>query len=528
MHNQVPFKNFEHLNQNPDWMQSCLYFACYLSYATIPYYRLVKGIVVRLHRILGLLLLAAPASMASPWIGTNDESLHQDLTTLVEFQVIDAVAISYPVPWRGIDRQLTAIEVHSLPEPAKRAARRLLHYLKHRQADGLYQMTSLNIASDPVRFESVAGSYGQKEQLSHQVEVVSGRWSAKLSANMIDEGELNLDNSYVAMHVGGWVLKAGATDQFWGPANDSSLMLSTNARPIPTVGLFRGSAVESESPWLSWLGPWYASAEIGQFRDPRDVDGAKLWRARFTAKPLKGLTLGMSWAAMWGGAGQPDSLGDLLDVLTFQTQCIDDLPTCDEELNTTTGNHLAGFDLSYSFMLLQRPVTLYAQRIGEDAKDYKVTDNANLFGISTYLGPLKFYMESSDTNIACNGDGNPATNCFYEHSTYTSGYRHYRRAVGSSYDSDADQTTVGVQWRGESGQSAMLKLAQIELNPDGLKPSPVLTDGVSEDIKLVSGYYQQPLGNFLIKVGAEYQDRELGDRQESDVAVFVDLRYVWL
>nr|WP_246261241.1 capsule assembly Wzi family protein [Alteromonas ponticola] len=389
-------------------------------------------------------------------------------------------------------------------------------------------MTSIHLASEPQRFDSVHATYGQEEKLTHQAEITSGRWSAKLSANMIDDGEMNLDNSYLAMHVAGWVLKAGATDQFWGPANDSSLILSANARPVPTVGLFRGSAVESESPWLNWLGPWYASAEIGQFRDSREIDGARLWRARFTAKPFKGLTVGMSWAAMWGGAGQPDSLGDLLDVLTFQTQCIDELVSCDDELNTTTGNHIAGFDLAYSFLLFERPVTVYAQRIGEDAKDYKVTDNANLIGVSTYIGPFKLYVENSDTNIACNGNDNTATNCYYEHSIYTSGYRHYTRAVGSTYDSDAKQTTLGLQWRGAYGRSAMLKLSEVELNPDGLKPSPVLTDSLSEEVKVVSGYYQQPLGNFLVKLGAEYQDRELGTENESEVAVYLTLRYAWL
>ncbi len=482
---------------------------------------------MRLSSFLGLLLLAAPASMASPWIGTNDESLHQDIRTLVEFNVIDAVAISYPVPWRGIDSQLARVEANALPEPAKRAARRLQHYLKHRQKDVLRHITSAYAASDPVRFDSTHATYGQKERLSHQAEIVSGRWSAKLNANMLEGGDTNLDDSYLAMHLGGWVVKAGATDQFWGPANDSSLILSANARPLPTVGLFRGSATESESPWLSWLGPWYASAEIGQFQDEREVDGAKLWRARFTAKPLKGLTFGMSWVAMWGGAGQPNSLGDLIDVLTFQTQCIDALESCDDELNTTTGNHIAGFDLAYSFMLFERPITLYAQRIGEDAKDYKVTDNANLVGISTYLGPFKLYVENSDTNIACNGDNNPATNCYYEHSIYKTGYRHYARAVGSTFDSDAKQTTLGIHWRGQRGQSAALKLSQIELNADGIRPSPVLTRSASEELNLISGYYQQPLGNFLVKVGAEYQDRDLGEEQVSDTAVFLDLRYAW-
>ena len=53
-------------------------------------------------------------------------------------------------------------------------------------------------------------------------------------------------------------------------------------------------------------------------------------------------------------------------------------------------------------MLFEQPIRLYGQRLGEDAADfYRVTDNANLFGMSIYLLGSKVCIEASDTNVVC-------------------------------------------------------------------------------------------------------------------------------
>ena len=60
----------------------------------------------------------------SPWIGTLEPQLHQDLQVLVEWGVIDASVSSYPVPWKGIAKQLEKLQVHTLPSiPAISAQR---------------------------------------------------------------------------------------------------------------------------------------------------------------------------------------------------------------------------------------------------------------------------------------------------------------------------------------------------------------------------------------------------------------------
>jgi len=232
---------------------------------------------------------------------------------------------------------------------------------------------------------------------------------------------------------------------------------------------------------------------------------------------------------MWGGEGQPSSLSTFIDVITFRGVCIRELDECDDSQITKQGNHLAGFDMKYSFQVLDRPVSLYAQRIGEDAvSGINITDQATLFGISTYVANTKVYFETSDTNIACAGDGSTITNCYYENGVYSSGYRYRGRAIGSTFDSDAKQITVGANIRFDGGAIAELILRKAELNPDGTRPSPVLTDDITEDLIQLSGFYQRPFGNWMLKVGGSVESRKFVTKDDDvDALVYLNATYAF-
>ncbi|MBT0586751.1 capsule assembly Wzi family protein [Alteromonas oceanisediminis] len=466
-------------------------------------------------------------AFATPWIGALDPQLHHDLVTLTEYAVVDASVTSYPVPWRGIADQLADVDVATLPVPARLAATRLQHYLKRQSRAGMQSFLDVYAATDPSRLTRFDGEQAPSARVTKLTSYTAGNWSAQLALNLESGGDTHFDQSYLAYQYAGWVLSASAMDQWWGPAQGSSLILSNNARPVPSIALSRGTATASEHPWLRWLGPWYFTAQLGQMEHDRDVPKARLWKTRFTLKPFKGLELGASWAAMWGGEGQPDGFSDFIDVLTFRNECVNGLSECDPSLNTTKGNHIAGFDLKYTLNLFNRPVSVYAQRIGEDAVDgYRVTDNANLFGLSTYLFGAKVFIETSDTNIACNGDGNTATNCFYENNIYSSGYRRYNRAIGSTFDSDAKQVTLGTLWQRANNDNVSLSVSYVELNSDGQKPSPVLTEQPQEDLWYASGYYQTIQGDWQIKLGATLSHREFPSTDtQTDVTGYVHLRY---
>ncbi|WP_100657588.1 capsule assembly Wzi family protein [Alteromonas flava] len=469
---------------------------------------------------------------ATPWVGTLDPQLHQDLVKLSEYSLLDVAVNTYPVPWKGIAQQLQNIELSGLPQHVQLSVLRLQHYVAIQQNRTWGSSLEMYAAGDEAQFTAFDAEQRTSARLTQSTEYKKGRWAAQLSINAESGGERHLDQSYLAVQLADWNFAVSAMDQWWGPGQMSSLILTDNARPVPVLSLSRATAVQSESPWLSWLGPWFFTAQLGELESEREVDGVKLWRSRLTVKPLRGLELGASWAAMWGGEGQANGISGFIDVVTFQKECANGAASCDPELNTTVGNHIAGFDLKYTFTLFNTPVSLYAQRVGEDAVDgYRITDNANLFGISTYFGRVYTFLETSDTNIACAGDGSTLTNCYYESGTYPTGYRRYGRAMGSTFDSDAKYVTLGSRWHMRDADSVQLQISRIELNPDGQRPSPVLRNSIQEDIWYVSGAYQTAWKNWQLKVGVNLAYREFAIQTrdaETDLNGYLHVRYAVL
>ena len=56
----------------------------------------------------------------------------------------------------------------------------------------------------------------------------------------------------------------GAMDRWWGPGWDGSLILSNNARPMPSLTIERNYSDASRWPVLRLFGPWRASIAFGQ------------------------------------------------------------------------------------------------------------------------------------------------------------------------------------------------------------------------------------------------------------------------
>ena len=462
----------------------------------------------------------------SPWVGTLEPQLHQDLQVLVEWGVIDASVSSYPVPWKGIAEQLETLQVHTLLSIPAISAQRLKYYLQTHKKQKGQSVISLYGAKDDSRFVGSNGVQAEKVKLNVTKEFYAGRWAGQISANHERGGGSHFDQSFLAYQFGDWNLRVGSLNQWWGPAQSSSLIMSNNARPVPSISFSRSQATRSENKWLRYLGPWFLTAQIGQLESQRAVPDTKLWMTRFNFSPISGLEVGLSWSAMWGGKGQPHSISDWLKVVTFQTECANGEATCEDTLDSKLGNHLAGLDFKYSVMLFNRPFNIYGQRIGEDAVDhYRVTDNANLIGLSTYLWGHKVFVESSDTNVACSHVGTNEKNCFYEDEIYQSGYRRYGRAIGSSFDSDARMLTLGINKNYHNGDLFELVLNRLILNKDKGLPSPVLS-GLSEEVLRLSGFYQAAYGNWLVKLGASIEYGKVDDADsKTDALVFAEIKY---
>jgi len=105
-------------------------------------------------------------------------------------------------------------------------------------------------------------------------------------------------------------------------------------------------------------------------------------------------------------------------------------------------------------------------------------------------------LEYTDTQVACGGTGTTGLNCFYEHSTYQSGYRYYRRTIGSTYDNDAQTLVATFLIQTTAGNSWQLKFRKVQLNTDNIDRYPDdinmgnPVSKVAEDVLQFDGQYQ--------------------------------------
>ena len=119
---------------------------------------------------------------------------------------------------------------------------------------------------------------------------MNDRFAAKLSLNAFygmekdwkgrkDEGWA-LDGSYIAARLGNWSASFGQFERWWGPGWDSSLILSTNARPIPALSFDRRvpSHLKRSGCPGSALGVFHSF--IGQMEDERHVPKPYIWGMR--------------------------------------------------------------------------------------------------------------------------------------------------------------------------------------------------------------------------------------------------------
>jgi hypothetical protein len=480
-------------------------------------------------------LFATNCLNASPWIGTNKASLHQDLKTLVEHGHISAVSMSYPLPWLGIAEQVKKLEFDDLTPVAKNALFRLRKQLNQRNK--INSQLKLTASSEQLRASDFTHNQQQQSELQLNTRFETNQWAGQLALNAqsnvineqsfaTDDSKTHLDQSYLAFRFEDWQIAVAAIDQWWGPAESNSLILSNNARPVPSLSISTSQATVNKDNWLSFLGPWYFTAQLGQLEKQRFVANTKLWKSRLNFRPFKQFEMGLSWSAMWGGEGYGNTVSDFFDVITFRALCADGSENCDESLHTKPGNHLAGIDLKYTSLAFTNPVNFYIQTIGEDAKDfYKITDRVYLYGISTYLWASKVFLETYDTTVSCGSRTSTTNNCFYEHGDYRSGYRHFNRAIGSSFDSDTRVVTLGLQKHYRGGDELELRLDSADLNPDGERPSPIVS-GNSEKLVRLSASYLKQYSTWSLKTGGIIENSKSdGLSADIDYMAYAELVY---
>ena len=351
--------------------------------------------------------------------------------------------------------------------------------------------SSIGISDDRVTSRSFGNQPRGGFTTGFETSWMNDRFAAKLSLLALygvendwkgrkDEG-LELDGSYIAARLGNWSASLGKVDRWWGPGWDGSLILSTNARPIPAISFDRRISEPFENKWLSWIGPWSFQSFIGQMEEDRTVPNPYLWGIRVDFKPtiLNGFEVGLFRMMQLGGDGRPEGLSTWIDAFLSQ-----DNTGANTGRNPALepGNQLAGLDIRWRPW--EAPFAIYGQVVGEDEDKFLPNCLMFQYGIEGWRnftnGTARIFVEYVDLTSTWWTDDSRTHNVTYGHHIYSDGYRYRGRPVGHWADTDSRIISLGgfLQYNSGIGWGSILRTG--DLNEDDSGNNSV-SNGVASD-----------------------------------------------
>ena len=485
----------------------------------------IEGAVPALLVLIVVLLFAA-ATHAEPWVGPGDIALRHDLQQLADAGVLHAPTMSWPLPWSDIKQDVGAADSSKLSPRLQSALGRVQKRAAAETATGdVDLLVEVAGTTDPWALRSFEDSPREEGEFAVAASWIGERFAWKLSAGLAaspDDGqEFRPDGSYIAMSLGNWSLSAGYLDRWWGPGWEGSLILSDNARPVPSFGIDRIEAQPFKLPVLRWLGPWRFSTFMGQLEEDRDYPEALLFGMRFESRPLPSLQIAASRSAQWCGEGRPCDLDTFWDLLTGNDN--------DQSLEDQPGNQLAGFDVRWSWPGGRVPLSLYAQAIGEDEAGFMPSKYLGLFGAEGWgeWGSLSWRAHAEYADTACDFPTSPPEfGCAYTNSIYTSGYRYRGRVLGHTIDADGESMGVGLLLVEASGNRWHMLARNVKLNRAGVAREHSLADGPATLIDVTLSHGRTvPWGNIGVLLGFADVSGDGAARMESGARASLTWRY---
>ena len=456
-----------------------------------------------------LLLIACSAAFAGPNIPPGDLALRHDIQRLADAGIITGPVTTWPLAWGPILADIANADATRLaPAVADALARVKRRADWETRSNELTFDAELGLADNATRIRSFQDTPRGRGEASVGLNWIGDRVSLDLNAQYVDSAQDDedgrLDDSFIGVALGNWSVAASTQQRWWGPGWDGSLILSNNARPIPSLVIDRVFTDAFATKWLNWLGPWDLTVLFGQLESERDVPDAQFFGMRFAFRPFESLELGLSRTAQWCGEGRPCDVDTFVDLFLGR----DNVGDAGIGETNEPGNQLAGFDLRWRLPWIDG-VGFYGQVIGEDEAGGFPSRYLGQFGLdwSGYLferWSTRAFFEFAGT--ACQfHESSKLYNCAYTHGIYTTGYRFRARAIGHAADSDAELFSAGLvlvdadetQWR------ANLRFG--DLNADGAADPRHSLTPTPQDIFSVDIAHSRAFRFGVIDVGVGYE-----------------------
>jgi hypothetical protein len=265
-----------------------------------------------------------------------------------------------------------------------------------------------------------------KRNVNFNLEYSKRSLSSQLSLNFDDYDKLNFDNSYVNYEKGIANLSIGKVDRIWSFSKKSSLILSSNSRPLEALSLKLENRFNTN--WMPSTANWSVELINGSTKNSSIGKNSMISGARVVINPSEKLSFEFIQTSQWGD--QNKKLYSVnIDALLFA--------------NTNEGIHahinkMAGFGLSYSVPLNKNTYRFYSQAIGEDEAGNLPSCYAWMAGLELSAPEMKFpttlSIEVVDTRVKRSTAGNCGPNTMYNNGVYD--YINYETVLGVPIDTE--------------------------------------------------------------------------------------------
>lgn len=449
------------------------------------------------------LLLSTPA-LSQQWADTGDSALRRDVEILKAYNIIRGPVNTWPISWKQITKGIELSTNDALPAYVMRAIDRI----KSKSPNKEWRFSSdLRLSNEPNLVRGFGDTARADADITLSAERHSSKFSAKVSVNYQKDhtyNEVTLDGSYLAAKLGNWSLYGGAIDRWWGPGQDNTLLLSTNARPMMSVGLRRNDPKPFKTKWLSWIGPWTWDMFVANMGQERYIPNALMAGMRLGFEPLKGFEVGLSRSMQLCGDNRPCGFNMWTRALIAFGD-LDNTGTANEP-----GNQLASIDFAYSKNFGDKSLRLYFEGTAEDQNIVMPFQYARLLG-ATLTSPIGDMGDSLALNAEWSDSGNVLAWFFgkrrrdvmYSHSRYKTGHRYAGRSLGHSFDSDSKLVSLTAAYTRSGGDSYRLSFRTATLNWDGgLKNIVSLTSQKYKSLELTASNHFN-FGRLEVKASAQ-------------------------
>ena len=470
-----------------------------------------------------LLALLAPGvvglAQADPWLAPGDAGLRSDIQLLADAGILRGPVTTWPLSWPDIARDVQAANESDFDDSTAAALTRVRRLSREASSNG-FSGPGIRVrgTNQPDALRSFADTPREDAELALRASWLTDHVAVNLQGSVVadpdDDQQFRADGSYLGVNVGNFMISAGFMERWWGPGWDGSLILSTNARPIPSLTLERNYTDPFKSKWLSWIGPWRASIALGETEGSDvAVPKVKFLAARVNFKPRRWLEFGLTRTAQFCGGDRPCDWGTFTDML-FGRDNNDGGGDPSEE----PGNQLAGYDMRVRSPWKALPIAFYTQWIGEDEAGNMPSKFIGQFGLEFWggspLGGYRLRAEYADTAAVFTSEA-PEFNLAYRHHLYGQGYTYRNRIIGHSLDNDSRLLTVAGLLTRTNGDVLSVELRHAKLNRDGSGDHAI--SEVPADLDNVELRYSKVFGIGKVSIGLGYDDWSAAPVGASDV-----------